>query len=129
MKIDFGGAVQAVVANDLQQWSATFPARKASTQPITLNITTSHDHSRTVRDILIGDVWYLTGSTQLTSEWAYDRRNKEAGLPKTLPLVREYRRRTAASSFATPRKRRFETGGASTVPIGRWRISPRKLPA
>lgn len=111
VKIDFGGAVQAVVANDLQQWSATFPARKASTKPITLNITTSHDHSRTVRDILIGDVWYLTGSTQLTSEWAYDRRNKEAGLPKTLPLVREYRRRTAASSFATPRKRRFETGG------------------
>ena len=111
VKIDFGGAVQTVVANDLQQWSVTFPARKASTQPITLNITTSHDHSRTVRDILIGDVWYLTGSTQLTSEWAYDRRNKEAGLPKAMPLVREYRRRTAASSFTTPRKRRFETGG------------------
>ena len=111
VKIDFGGAVQTVVADDLQQWSVTFPGRKASIQPITLNITTSHDYSRTVRDILIGDVWYLTGSTQLTSEWAYDRRNKEAGLPKTLPLVREYRRRTAASSFATPRKRRFETGG------------------
>ena len=111
VKIDFGGAVQTVVADDLQQWSVTFPGRKASIQPITLNITTSHDYSRTVRDILIGDVWYLTGSTQLTTEWAYDRRNKEAGLPKTLPLVREYRRRTAASSFATPRKRRFETGG------------------
>ncbi len=111
VKVNFGGAVQTVVANDLQQWSVTFPARKASTQPITLNITTSHDHSRTVRDILIGDVWYLTGSTQLTSEWAYDRRNKEAGLPKALPLVREYRRRTKSSSFATPRKRRFETGG------------------
>ena len=111
VKIDFGGVVQTVVANDLQQWSVTFPARKASTQPITLNITTSHDHSRTVRDILIGDVWYLTGSTQLTSEWAYDRRNKEARLPKALPLVREYRRRTKSSFFATPRKRRFETGG------------------
>jgi len=111
VKVDFGGAMQTVVADDMQQWSVTFPARKASIQPITLNITTSHDHSRTVRDILIGDVWYLTGSTQLTSEWAYDRRNKEAGLPKTLPLVREYRRRTAASSFTTPRKRRFETGG------------------
>ena len=111
VKVDFGGAMQTVVADDMQQWSVTFPARKASIQPITLNITTSHDYSRTVRDILIGDVWYLTGSTQLTSEWAYDRRNKEAGLPKTLPLVREYRRRTAASSFTTPRKRRFETGG------------------
>ena len=111
VKINLGGAVQTVVANDLQQWSVTFPARKASTQPITLNITTTHNHSRTVKDILIGDVWYLTGSTQLTSEWAHDRRDKEAKPPATLPLVSEYRRRTAASSFATPRKRRFETGG------------------
>jgi hypothetical protein len=53
----------------------------------------------------------LTGSTLLSGEWAYDRRNKEIDLPKTLPLVREFRRRTAASSFPTPRKRRFETGG------------------
>ena len=111
VKIDLGGAIQTVKANDLQQWSVTFPARKASIQPITLNITTSHNHSRTVKDILIGDVWYLTGSTQLTSEWAHDRRDKEAKPPATLPFVREYRRRTAASSFATPRKRRFETGG------------------
>ena len=111
VKVNLGGAVQTVVANDLQQWSVTFPARKASSQPITLNITTTHNHSRTVKDILIGDVWYLTGSTQLTSAWAHDRRAKEAKLPATLPFVREYRRRTKASSFATPRKRRFETGG------------------
>ena len=111
VKINLGGAVQTVVANDLQQWSVTFPARKASAKPITLQIDTTHNHSRTVKDILIGDVWYLTGSTQLTSEWAHDRRDKEAKLPATLPFVREYRRRTKASSFATPRKRRFETGG------------------
>ena len=111
VKIKPGGAVQTVVASDLQQWSVTFPERKASTQPITLNITLSHKHSRTARDILIGDVWHLTGSTQLTSEWAYDRRIKEAKPRATLPFVREYRWRTAASSFATPRKRRFETGG------------------
>ncbi|MBI98549.1 MAG: hypothetical protein CMO78_08525, partial [Verrucomicrobiales bacterium] len=111
VKINLGGAIQRVVANDLQQWSVTFPARQASTQPITLQIDTSHDHSRTVKDILIGDVWYLTGSTQLTSEWAHDRCDNEAKLPTTLPFVREYRRRTKTSSFATPRKRRFETGG------------------
>ena len=111
VKLYLGGTVQTVVANDLQQWSAKFPARKASIKPITLQITTSHNHSRIVKDILIGDVWYLTGSTQLTSEWAYDRQDKEAVLPKAMPLVREYRRRTAASSFPMPRKRRFETGG------------------
>jgi len=111
VKIDLGGEVQTVVANDLQQWSVMFPARKASTKSITLQISTSHNHSRNVKDILVGDVWFLTGSTQLTSEWAFDRRNKKVALPKAMPLVREYRRRTAASSFATPRKRRFETGG------------------
>ena len=97
--------------NELEQWSVTFSARPSSSEPISLEIKSSHGFERTVRDILIGDVWYLTGSTLLSSEWAYDRRNKEINLPETLPLVREFRRRTAASSFPTPRKRRFETGG------------------
>jgi hypothetical protein len=104
-------AAKTAVANDLQQWSVTFPARKASTKPITLTVTSSHDHSRTVNNILLGDVWYLTGSTLLTSEWAYNQRDKEADLPRAMPLVREFCRKTSASSFATPRKRRFETGG------------------
>ena len=105
------GDAMKVSPNELEQWSVTFPPRKASSVPITLEIESSHGFERTVRDILIGDVWYLTGSTLLSSEWAYDRKNKEIDLPKTLPLVREFRRRTAASSFPTPRKRRFETGG------------------
>jgi len=104
-------AAKTAVANDLQQWSVTFPARKASTKPITLTVTSSHDHSRTVNNILLGDVWYLTGSTLLTSEWAYNQRDKEADLPSAMPLVREFCRKTSASAFATPRKRRFETGG------------------
>ena len=104
-------AAKTAVANDLQQWSVTFPARKASTKPITLTVTSSHDHSRTVNNILLGDVWYLTGSTLLTSEWAYNQRDKEADLPRAMPLVREFCRKTSASAFATPRKRRFETGG------------------
>ena len=58
----------------------------------------------------MGDVWYLTGSTLLSTEWPYDRRAKEIELPKTMPLVREFCRKTKASSFPTPRKRRFETG-------------------
>jgi hypothetical protein len=103
--------IKKVTPNELEQWYVTFSARSASSEPITLEIKSSHGFERTVRDILIGDVWYLTGSTLLSSEWAYDRRNKEIDLAKTLPLVREFRRRTAASSFPTPRKRRFETGG------------------
>jgi len=105
------GDTKTAVANDLQQWSVSFPARKASIEPITLSVESSHGFSRTVQNILVGDVWYLTGSTLLTSEWAYNQRDKEAELPAAMPLVREFKRKTAASSFPTPRKRRFETGG------------------
>ena len=108
--VTLDGKAQKVSPNELEQWSVTFPARKASAKPITLEVKSSHGFNRTVRDILVGDVWYLTGSTLLTSEWPYDRR-KEVSPPETMPLVREFRRRTSASSFPTPRKRRFETGG------------------
>ncbi len=106
----FDGMTQTVEPNDLEQWSVTFPPRNTSSTPISLEVKSSHGFNRVVRDILIGDVWYLTGSTLLSSEWAYDRRNKEAELPKAMPLVREFCRKTKSSSFPTPRKRRFETG-------------------
>ncbi len=115
--VTFAGDSRKAVANDLQQWAVEFPARKASTTPVTLEVQSSHGFNRTVKDILIGDVWYLTGSTQLTSEWPYNKRDKDAAAPAAMPLVREFRRKTAASSFTTPRKRRFETGG------GRYRSS------
>jgi len=109
--VTLDGVAKSISPNDLEQWSVTFPARKASVQPITLEIKSSHGFNRTVKNILIGDVWYLTGSTLLSSEWPYDRRNKEADLPSTMPLVREFCRKTKSSNFTTPRKRRFETGG------------------
>ena len=109
--VTLGGVTRSAVANDRQQWSVSFPALKASTQPITLVVKASHGHSKTVQDILVGDVWFLTGSTQLTSEPAYDRRDTKAAVPEAMPLVREFRRRTSASSNLTPRKRGFEVGG------------------
>ena len=109
--VTLDGATRKAVANDLQQWSLSFPARKASVEPITMSVTSSHGHSRSVGNILVGDVWYLCGSTLLTSEWPYDRRDPDADLPEAMPLVREFRKKTKADSFATPRKRRFETGG------------------
>ena len=104
------GATQTIEPNNLEQWSVTFPARKASTKPITLEVKSTHGFNRTVKNILIGDVWYLTGSTLLSTEWPYDRRAKEIELPEAMPLVREFCRKTKSSSFTTPRKRRFETG-------------------
>ncbi len=109
--VTLGGATQTAVANDRQQWSVSFPALKASAQPITLAAKASHGHSKTVQNILVGDVWFLTGSTQLTSESAYDRRDAKATAPEPMPLVREFRRRTSASTNPVPRKRGFEVGG------------------
>jgi sialate O-acetylesterase len=109
--VTLGGDTKSAVANNKQEWSVSFPALKASAQPITLEVKTSHGHRRTVNDILVGDVWFLTGSTLLTAEPAYDKRDPEAAVPEAMPLVREFRRRTAASTSPTPRKRGFEVGG------------------
>jgi len=110
LTVSLDGDEKKVKPNELEQWEVTFPPRQASIKPIVLTIKSSHGFERTVNDILIGDVWYLTGSTLLTSEWPFNTRDKEATLPKTMPLVREFCRKTKASSSATPRKRRFETG-------------------
>ncbi|NRA96423.1 MAG: hypothetical protein HRU14_09470 [Planctomycetes bacterium] len=111
LTVTLGEVTKIAIANDLQQWSVSFPALKASTRAITLKVETSHDHRRAVNDILVGDVWYLTGHTLLATEWPYNQRDKEAARPAAMPLVREFRRKTSASSSTTPRKRRFETGG------------------
>ncbi|MFT5109020.1 MAG: sialate O-acetylesterase, partial [Pseudoalteromonas tetraodonis] len=52
--VTLGGFTRTVVANELQQWSVSFPTRKASTEPITLSVQSNHDHSRTVKNILVG---------------------------------------------------------------------------
>jgi sialate O-acetylesterase len=109
--VTLGGITKSAVANHKQEWSVSFPALNASAQPITLEVKTSHGHRRTANDILVGDVWFLTGSTLLTAEPAYDKRDPEAVVPEAMPLVREFRRRTAASTSPTPRKRGFEVGG------------------
>ncbi|MFT7632211.1 MAG: sialate O-acetylesterase [Mariniblastus sp.] len=111
LKVTLGEVTKTAVANGRQQWSVEFPALEASTKPIALSVESSHGHSRAVNNILVGDVWYLTGSTMLNGEMAYNRRDKEAEIPGALPLVREFRRKTSASTFPTPRKRKFETGG------------------
>lgn len=117
VSVQLGDVTRTTVANELQQWSVEFPPLPASTEPIKLIVETSHDHRREVKNILVGDVWYLTGSTLLNGEMAHNRRDPNAPVPAALPFVREFRRKTAADSFPTPRKRKFETGG------GRYRSS------
>ena len=50
------------MANEVQQWDLEFPPMAASSQPIELTVNSSHGFERVVRDILVGDVWYVTGT-------------------------------------------------------------------
>lgn len=109
--VTLGDVTKTVKPNKFQQWSVTFPALEASTKPITLTVESTQGFSKKVNNILVGDVWYLTGSPELTSEWAYNTRDQDAKLPEPMPLVREFKRRTKADRHDTPRKRQFETGG------------------
>ncbi len=109
--VTLGGVTQTATANERQEWSVSFPALKASAQPITLEVKTSHGYERSVKDILTGDVWFLTGNPLLTSQRPYDKRDTKATVPEAMPLVREFRRRTSASMNPIPRKRGFEIGG------------------
>lgn len=110
--VTLGDVTKTVEPNKFLQWSVEFPALKASTEPITLEVKTTNGFSKTVTDILVGDVWYLTGTGNLPhTEWPYNEKAKDAVLPEAMPLVREFKRRSNASSSPTPRKRSFETGG------------------
>ncbi len=109
--VTLGDTVQTATANALEQWSVSMPARRASAEPVMLTVEASNGTRRQVGNILVGDVWYLTGSTLLTSEMGYSSRNKDTKIPEPMPLVREFKRNTKASSNSTPKKRGFETGG------------------
>ena len=111
VKVTLGEVTRTAVANELQQWKVEFPPREASSTPISLSVVSTHGHTKAVKNILVGDVWYLTGSTLLNGEMAFNARVQGAIPPVELPLVREFRRKTSASTFKTPRKRKFETGG------------------
>lgn len=111
VSITLGNVTKETVANKFGQWSVIFPAMAANSEPISLIVKTDRGREKTVKNILVGDVWYLTGSSSLTGEWAYNKRDKNPEIPEAIPLVREFRRRTKATSSQTPRKRKFETGG------------------
>jgi sialate O-acetylesterase len=109
--VTLGDKIFTTKANDMEQWSLKLPPLPVNTKGLDLTVETSLGAKRTVRNILFGDVWFLTGASELTGEMAWNARDKDAAAPEPMPLVREFRRKTKASTNATPRKRYFETGG------------------
>ncbi|MCL4204155.1 MAG: hypothetical protein KJ000_16865 [Pirellulaceae bacterium] len=69
-------------------WEVTFPAREASTEPITL-VATSGDETVTLEDILIGDVWVMSGQSNMA--FPAEKSDVKDLLPQSnIPLLRYF---------------------------------------
>ena len=115
VNVTFGDQTKKTVVNEFDQWQVELDPMPASAKGRVLTITCSEGPASTISDVLVGDVWILTGTRNLTNEMAYSTRDKNAVRPKALPLVREFRLKTKTRRFPTPRKRRLEIGGGKYV--------------
>ncbi len=111
--VSFGGQSKSVEVGEFEDWQVILDPQAASATGRELRIVCSNGESRTIENTLVGDVWILTGSRQLDSELL---RPKDGGLPpEALPLVREFRIKTKARRFRSPRKLKMEIGGGKYV--------------
>ena len=114
----FGSQSKKTVVGEYEKWLVKLDPMPASSKGRDLEIICSDGVKKTIRDIVVGDVWILTGAQTITGELAISR-NKDVKPPKAIPLLREFRLKTKARRFRTPRKRRLEIGGGKYV--ASWR--------
>ncbi len=62
--VDLNGASQSATAAADGRWEIKLPAMKASSTPTTMTIH-DKDHSITISDILVGDVWLCSGQSNM----------------------------------------------------------------
>jgi len=114
MTVAFGNQEKKTKVDEFERWRVTLDPMPSSGKGRDLEIRCSNGEARTVRDVLVGDVWIMTGSRQLSGELIRPKES-EGVSPKALPLVREFRIKTKARRFRTPRKLRMEIGGGKYV--------------
>ncbi len=107
--VTFGDQKKTTKTNDFDYWQVTLDSMPASATGRDLVITCSNGLTKTIKDVLIGDVWVMTGAMSLTSGLAAQKNGESP--PKALPLVREFRIRAKARISPTPRKKQLEIGG------------------
>ena len=79
-----------------------------------LKIVCSDGVVQTIKDVVVGDVWIMTGARNLSGEIVRAEQGEKVS-PEGLPLVREFRIKTKARWFRSPRKLRMEIGGGKYV--------------
>ncbi len=106
--VRFAGQSKTATVDEFERWRVDLDPLTASADGRDLVVTASDGASRTVPDVVVGDLWILTGTSKLSSELLRPG-SDESAAPQ--PLVREFRIRTNARRFLEPRKRRMEIGG------------------
>ena len=117
--VAFGGQTQKTTVGRYEKWRVRLDPMLAASQGRDLEITASDGDKRTIKDVVVGDVWIMTGAQKLTRELVVARWDPAVERPQALPLLREFRLKTNARRFRTPRKRRLEIGGGKYV--ASWR--------
>lgn len=105
----FNGIEKTIlVTPGMREWSVTVPPMEASAEPKTLEVRFTIDgepvHERTVRNIVVGDVWYVAGAGGGQG-------------PGTDGMVRAMTRRAKTNEIVVARPRRYSVC-TSTNPIG-----------
>ncbi|MHC4251487.1 MAG: sialate O-acetylesterase, partial [Planctomycetota bacterium] len=111
----FGDQTKKAVADEFERWRVTLDPMPASARGRDLTITCGNGPTRTINDVVVGDVWVLTGARSISGEFVVSSRNKDKAPPPAMPHLREFRIRTKARRFRSPRKRRMEIGGGKYV--------------
>ena len=112
--VTFGDQKKKSGVDAFERWRVTLDPMPASGKSRDLVIRCSNGEARTIRDVLVGDVWILTGSRQLDGQLIRPPKDKPIEL-KALALVREFRIKTKARRFRSPRKLKMEIGGGRYV--------------
>lgn len=115
VNVSFAGQRHVTKVDRFERWRVDLDPLPPTKKGRDLVIHCSNGESATIRNVLVGDVWFLTGSRQLDRELLRPTDAKSAEAPAALPLVREFRIKTKARRFRTPRKRRMEIGGGKYV--------------
>ena len=113
--VAFGGQSKKAKVDEFERWMVRLDPMPASSKGSDLTISSSDGARVSIKDIVVGDVWFLTGTMSLSGELLASRKSKEATPPPAMPLLREFRIKTKTRSFPTPRKLRFEIGGGKYV--------------
>ncbi len=112
--VSFGGQTKTAKVDEFEKWRITLQPMKASSEPRDLVIKSSAGESRIIKQVWVGDVWFVTGSRQLDGQLIRADKGKSVKLA-ALPLVREFRIKTKARRFRSPRKLKMEIGGGKYV--------------